>query len=103
MARLNYLELPVDDTGRAKAFYEAAFGWRVDDFGPTYAATTTGDTDVGFQADPQQRTAAPLPVIDVDDLEAAQAAVGAAGRVDHDADIRLSRWTALPLPRSRRA
>ena len=44
-ARLNYLELPVKDTARAKTFYHAAFGMGFADFGPTYAATTSGDTD----------------------------------------------------------
>ncbi|HEU4958808.1 MAG TPA: VOC family protein [Sphingomonas sp.] len=78
-ARLNYLELPVADTGRAKAFYAAAFGWVFADFGPTYAATTSGDTDIGFQADAAEKTAAALPVIEVDDLEAAEAAVWSAG------------------------
>lgn len=79
MARLNYLELPVADTARAKAFYGAAFGWDFTDFGPTYAATLSGDTDIGFQADESEKTAAALPVIDVEDLEAALAAVKAAG------------------------
>lgn len=82
VARLNYLELPVTDTARAKAFYGAAFGWAFSDFGPTYAATTTGDTDVGFQADQEQKTAAALPVIEVEDVDAALVAVeGAGGRV----------------------
>lgn len=79
MNRISYLELPVADAGVAKAFYAAAFGWRFTDFGPTYAATTGGDTDIGFQADAAQQTAAPLPVIQVDDLESALAAVEAAG------------------------
>ena len=81
MARLNYLELPVADTGRAKAFYAAAFGWTFADFGPTYAATTTGDTDVGFQADAAEKTAAALPMIEVNDLAAALAAIEAAGGI----------------------
>ncbi len=79
MARLNYLELPVADTGRAKSFYGAAFGWSFSDFGPTYAATTSGDTDIGFQADGEQQTAAALPVIEVEDLDAVLAAVVTAG------------------------
>lgn len=78
-ARLNYLELPVADTARAKAFYAAAFGWAFADFGPTYAATTSGDTDIGFQADPAEKSAAALPVIEVEDLEEAEAAVWSAG------------------------
>jgi predicted enzyme related to lactoylglutathione lyase len=79
MARLNYVELPVSDIGAAKAFYEAAFGWSLTGFGPTYAATLTGDTDIGLQGDAAEATSAPLPVIDVPNLEAAEAAVRAAG------------------------
>lgn len=81
MARLNYLELPVTDLGTAKAFYAAAFDWKFADFGPTYAATTTGDTDIGFQADRAEATAAALPVIEVDDLDSVEAKVRAAGGV----------------------
>jgi predicted enzyme related to lactoylglutathione lyase len=79
MARLNYVELPVPNVAAARAFYEAAFGWALTDFGPTYACTLTGDTDIGLQGDAAEATAAPLPVIQVDDLEAALAAVTAAG------------------------
>jgi hypothetical protein len=79
MARLNYVELPVADIASAKAFYEAAFGWSLTGFGPTYAATLSGDTDIGLQADPAEATKAPLPVIEVDDLEAALDAVTSAG------------------------
>ena len=79
MARLNYVELPVAAIGTAKDFYERAFGWTLTGFGPTYAATMTGDTDIGLQADAAEATKAPLPVIDVDDLEAALAAVEQAG------------------------
>src|SRR5688572_18550085 len=79
MARINYVELPVTDIGAAKAFYETAFGWSLTEFGPTYAATLTGDTDIGLQADASEATKAPLPVIEVDDLEASLAAVEAGG------------------------
>ena len=79
MARLNYVELPVRDMGAAKAFYEAAFGWSLTGFGPTYAATLTGDTDVGLQGDAGEATKAPLPVIEVENLEATLAAVEQAG------------------------
>jgi uncharacterized protein len=79
MARLYYVELPVREMGPAKAFYEQAFGWSLTAFAPTYAATITGDTDIGLQADSAEATRAPLAVIQVDDLEAALAAVEAAG------------------------
>jgi hypothetical protein len=79
MARLNYVELPVGEIGPAKAFYESAFGWSLTDFGPTYACTLTGDTDIGLQGDASEATRAPLPVILVDDLDATLAAVTGAG------------------------
>ncbi|HYI49173.1 MAG TPA: VOC family protein [Allosphingosinicella sp.] len=79
MARLNYVELPVRDVATAKAFYERAFGWEMTEFGPTYAATLTGDTDIGLQGDSSEATRAPLPVIEVEDLEAALDAVTLAG------------------------
>jgi len=79
MARFNYLELPVRDMPATKAFYASAFGCAFTDFGPDYAATTTGDTDLGLNGDSSQWTAHLLPVIEVDDLEAAEEAVSAAG------------------------
>ncbi|WP_332811571.1 VOC family protein [Sphingomonas sp.] len=79
MARLNYVELPTSDIAAARRFYEQAFGWTIAEFGPSYAATTSGDTDIGLQADAAEATRAPLPVIDVSDLEAALDAILAAG------------------------
>ncbi len=79
MARLNYVELPVREIGAARAFYEQAFGWSLTEFAPTYAATITGDTDVGLQADASEATKAPLAVIEVEELEATVEAVQSAG------------------------
>ncbi|CAA9480799.1 MAG: Glyoxalase family protein [uncultured Sphingomonadaceae bacterium] len=79
MARLNYLELPVGDLAGSSLFFEAAFGLKLQAYGPTYAATDGEHADLGLQADPAERTAAPLPVIEVDDVDAAARAVEAAG------------------------
>ncbi len=79
MARLNYVELPVRDVAAARAFYEQVFGWSLTAFGPGYAATVTGDTDIGLQGDPAEASAAPLPVIEVDDLEATLELIAQAG------------------------
>ena len=78
MARLNYVELPVRDIAATK-LYEDVFAWSMTEFAPTYAATLTGDTDIGLQADATEATKAPLPVIEVDDLEGALDAVTKAG------------------------
>lgn len=79
MARLDYVEFPVTDCAASKSFFEAAFGWTLTEFGPTYAGTTTGDVDIGLDADSDARVAAPLAVIRVADLEAAHGDVVAAG------------------------
>lgn len=81
LPRADFLELPVADIKAAQAFYGAAFGWEMTGFGPTYACTLTGDVDLGLQADPAERTRAPLIVIQVADLEEALGAVKAAGGV----------------------
>lgn len=79
MNRINFVELPVRDVAASTAFYTRAFGWDLTAFSPTYASTMTGDVDLGLQGDTTEATAAPLAVIAVDDLEAAEAAVIAAG------------------------
>lgn len=79
MARINFIELPVADTGVAKAFYETAFGFMLTDFGPSYASTMTGEVDLGLQGDAGEATKAPLPVILVEGLEAWPDRVIAAG------------------------
>lgn len=79
MPKLNYVELPVRNVPASIAFFEKAFGWTLKQFGPTYAATVTGITDIGLQGDGAEQTAAPLPIVEVDDLPAAFAAVEAAG------------------------
>ena len=79
MARINFVELPARDLLAARAFYSAAFGWEMADFGPSYSCTMTGNVDLGLQGDISEAPAMPLPVVLVDDLEAAQAAVEQAG------------------------
>ena len=73
MARISYLELPSKDVGGARDFYARAFGWRFTDFGPDYAATTTGDTDLGINGTGDQPIPLLLPPalcqsVEVDDL-----------------------------------
>ena len=81
-ARINYVELPSATAHElTRAFYAKAFGWEFADYGPTYSATTNGTTDVGLQGDPNDALSAPLPVVRVDDLEAAFDAVSKAGGV----------------------
>lgn len=79
MPRPNFIELPASNLDAARDFYTKAFGWDLTSFGPTYACTMTGDVDIGLQGDSTEATRAPLPVIAVEDLEAALKTVTAAG------------------------
>ena len=77
--RFDYVELPVVDIASARSFYEKAFDWSLTDFGGTYMATVTNDTDVGLTSDPDDKPSAPLPAIRTDALEVALERVIAAG------------------------
>lgn len=78
-ATLAYVELPVADSEASANFFARVFGWDMIRFGPTYAGTMGQGTDLGLQGDAAEAPAAPLPGLRVDDLEAALAAVEAAG------------------------
>ncbi len=79
MARICFVELPSKGIEASERFFTEVFGWQMTQFGPTYACTMTGDVDLGLQAEAEEATAAPLIVIQVDDLAASLASVLAAG------------------------
>jgi len=80
MLRISYVELPVKAVGRSRDFYAGAFGWSFTDFGPDYAATTSGDTDMGLNGSEEHPIAQIMPIVEVkEDLEGALERVVAAG------------------------
>ena len=81
-ARIDYVELPsLTAHELTRAFYTKAFGWTFADYGPDYSATTNGAVDVGLNGSTEDALSAPLPVVRVDDLEAAFDAVTKTGGV----------------------
>lgn len=46
--KINYVEFPAKDIGKAKAFFTEAFGWSFVDYGPEYTSFTNGGLDGGF-------------------------------------------------------
>ncbi len=81
-ARIDYVELPsLTAHELTRSFYAKAFKWEFTDYGPDYAATANGVTDVGLNGTRDDALSAPLPVIRVVDLEAAYNAVCDAGGV----------------------
>jgi predicted enzyme related to lactoylglutathione lyase len=81
---IDYLELGARnpaDHAKAKAFYVAAFSWAYTDYGPDYCDTQSSGVGSGINADPDHRPTSPLPVVYVDDLEAAHSRVVDAGGI----------------------
>lgn len=67
--RLCFVELPFDATAPAKKIYAKVFNFLMTDFRPTYSCTTTGNVDIGIQADANETSRSPLLVMQVDSLE----------------------------------
>lgn len=79
---LDYVELDVSDLSATRAFYERAFGWSFNDYGPGYAGVRApgGDGEVGgFNATRSPVPGGPLVLLCPDDLDATLSAVAAAG------------------------
>ena len=79
---IDYVELGAPELEATRAFYEAAFGWRFNDYGPDYAGIVPpdGDGEVGGlnRAGRAGRGGA-LVLLFSDDLDATVSAVEAAG------------------------
>jgi predicted enzyme related to lactoylglutathione lyase len=76
---IDYIELPCVDTTRVKAFYSEVFGWKFEDYGPSYTSFFDGRLAGGFTTDAQVTTVGPLVILFAVDLEGIQAKVKAAG------------------------
>lgn len=79
---IDYVEINVSDMAAAKAFYEQAFGWVFNDYGPTYAGirAASGDGEVGgLDGTGTPGPGGPLVLLFSDDLDATVAAVTSAG------------------------
>src|SRR2546429_135897 len=77
--QVDYIEFPAKDIPATKAFYQAAFDWKVEDFGPAYTSFNDGRLTGGFTTAEQEPGRAPLVVLYSGNLEAAEARVTAAG------------------------
>lgn len=79
---ISYIELGVTDLPGTRAFYEAAFGWEFNDYGPAYAGIKSpdGEGEVGGLSTMSQPSAeGPLVLLYSDDLGASVEAVTSAG------------------------
>ena len=65
MARIVHFELPYDEAGRARKFYEEVFGWQIQGWGdaPSYQLATTGSDGLGIDGALYQRRTPDLGVL----------------------------------------
>jgi hypothetical protein len=77
--RIDYVEIPVPDVPRAKAFYGNAFGWVFTDYGADYAAFNDGRLSGGLREEKGRPGTGILVVLYAADLAATRSAVAAAG------------------------
>jgi predicted enzyme related to lactoylglutathione lyase len=79
--RIDYVEFPSVDFEATKAFYTQVFGWKFQDWGPTYMSFEDGRMEGGFakvESMPDGE-GGPLVIIYAVDIEAIEQAVTAAG------------------------
>jgi uncharacterized protein len=95
-----HFEIPIDDNERAVAFYERAFGWSLERWGPVEYWTTTAGEGEGIGGALTKRSP-DIPslmfYIEVDDIDASLAAVEAAGgqRLTERMPIPTVGWSAF--------
>lgn len=89
---INYVELTVSDLAAAKAFYQSAFGWEFNDYGPSYAgirgpegAEAGGIFESAEDQPERSAPASPFVILFSNDLdESLRGIVAAGGRILQD-------------------
>jgi len=78
---IDYIEFEITDMGQSKRFYESAFDWKFNDYGPGYAGIQKGQGGEagGLRLKSEAATAGPLVILYSNDLETTIARVREAG------------------------
>jgi uncharacterized protein len=82
--KINYIEFPAKDLKATKSFFESAFGWSFQDYGPEYVAFSDEGLDGGFyqsEISSKVSSGSALLIFYSRDLESTLATVEAAGGV----------------------
>jgi uncharacterized protein len=82
--RIDYIEFTTSDVAQSKQFYERAFGWAFQEWGPDYVSfeKSSAGIDGGFRAGDRRHNPSasePLVVLYSKDLKATEAAIVRAG------------------------
>ena len=76
---IDYVEFAASDLKQAQAFYEEAFGWSFQEWGPGYMSFSGSGLEGGFRGGEEPVPGTTLVILYGDDLEASEARVAAAG------------------------
>lgn len=77
--QIAYIELPTTDIGTLRDFYREHFGWQFFELGDDYAAFQNSGIDGGVNPNPNDRTKAPLVLLETDEVDAVEARLRSAG------------------------
>lgn len=77
--QIDYVELPASDIAATKHFYNSAFGWKFEDYGPEYTSFHDGRLAGGFTSREPAPSKGLLLVLYASDLEAAEQRVRTSG------------------------
>jgi predicted enzyme related to lactoylglutathione lyase len=77
--QIDYIELPATKIEETKSFYSTVFGWKFEDFGPSYTSFHDGRLTGGFTTDYTAPVKGVFLVLYSSDLSAAQEKIKAAG------------------------
>lgn len=80
---MDYVEFAVTDMEQSRRFYQAAFDWKFNDYGPGYAGIQKQDGEAGgFRLEREVGRGGPLVILYSNDLDATIKRVrGAGGRI----------------------
>jgi len=67
--RIDYVEIPVTDLKKTRAFFEALFGWTFREWGDDYLSFSDGRLDGGFRLAAEEPQSGVLLVFFSEDLE----------------------------------
>jgi predicted enzyme related to lactoylglutathione lyase len=83
---IDYIEFSVADMAKSKRFYEAAFDWKFNDYGPAYAGIQKqGGEAGGLRLESKVSTGGPLVILYSNDLHSTITRVRqAGGRITKD-------------------
>jgi predicted enzyme related to lactoylglutathione lyase len=77
--QIDYIEIPVTDVAKAKAFYSSVFGWTFTDYGPDYTSFMDGRLGGGLRKETTKAGKGALVVVYARNLEEMKGKVAAAG------------------------